>query len=104
MLEGTFGHVFKLIDVELPAQFPRMTYAEALRRYGSDKPDLRFEMELLDLSENLRNTDFAPLRRFWKTEAKLKQSSPAAKPIIRAKFWTNFRNLPNATARELWRG
>ena len=59
-IEGTFGHVFKLIDVDLPAQWPRMTYAEALRRYGSDKPDLRFEMELVDLSDELRDTDFAP--------------------------------------------
>ncbi len=59
-IEGMFGHVFKLIDVDLPAQWPRMTYAEALRRYGSDKPDLRFEMELTDLSDALRETDFAP--------------------------------------------
>ena len=59
-IEGMFGRVFKLIGVELPAKWPRMTYAEAMRRYGSDKPDLRFEMELVDLSENLRDTDFPP--------------------------------------------
>ena len=53
-MQGMFNHVFKLIDVELPAEWPRMTYAEAMRRYGSDKPDLRFEMELVDLSDNLR--------------------------------------------------
>ncbi|MDQ3713687.1 MAG: aspartate--tRNA ligase [Acidobacteriota bacterium] len=60
IIEGFFAHVFKLIDVELPAQFLRMTYAEAMRRYGSDKPDLRFEMELHDLSDGLKDTDFAP--------------------------------------------
>ncbi len=59
-IEGMFGHVFKLIGVDLPAQWPRMTHAEAMRRYGSDKPDLRFEMELIDLSDNLGDTDFAP--------------------------------------------
>ena len=59
-IEGMFGHVFKLIGVDLPAQWPRMTYAEAMRRYGSDKPDLRFEMELTDLSGELKDTDFAP--------------------------------------------
>ena len=59
-MEGMFGHVFKLIDVDLPAEWPRMTYAEAVERYGSDKPDLRFEMELIDLSEPLKSTDFAP--------------------------------------------
>jgi aspartyl-tRNA synthetase len=62
VIEGTFGNVWKLMNVELPEQWPRMTYAEAMRRYGSDKPDLRFEMELVDLSEELRDTDFAPFR------------------------------------------
>ena len=60
VIEGMFTSVLRLIDVELPAQFPRMTYAEAMRRYGSDKPDLRFEMELVDLSEVFQYTDFAP--------------------------------------------
>lgn len=59
-IQGMFNHVLKLINVELPAAWPRMTYAEAMRRYGSDKPDLRFEMELVDLSDHLRDTDFAP--------------------------------------------
>ncbi|HMT07619.1 MAG TPA: aspartate--tRNA ligase [Pyrinomonadaceae bacterium] len=59
-IQGMFNHVLKLIDVELPAVWPRITYAEAMRRYGSDKPDLRFEMELVDLSDDLRDTDFAP--------------------------------------------
>ena len=44
----------------LPTEWPRMTYAEAMRRYGSDKPDLRFGMELINLSEWLKGTDFAP--------------------------------------------
>ena len=72
IIEGTFGHVFKLIDIELPEQFPRITYAEALRRYGSDKPDLRFEMELVDLSEHLRDTDFAPFRSVLDAKGEVK--------------------------------
>jgi aspartyl-tRNA synthetase len=59
-MEGMFNHVLKLIDVNLPTEWPRMTYAEAMRRYGSDKPDVRFGMELQNLSENLNDTDFAP--------------------------------------------
>ncbi len=59
-IEGMFGHVFKLIGVDLPAQWPRMTLAEAMHRYGSDKPDLRFEMELVELSGELIGTDFEP--------------------------------------------
>jgi len=59
--EGLFARVFKLIDVDLPLPFPRFTYAEAMRRWGSDKPDLRIEgMELQDLSTVLAETDFAP--------------------------------------------
>jgi aspartyl-tRNA synthetase len=60
LVEGLFQRVFRVIGVELPAPFPRMAYAEAMRRYGSDKPDLRFGMELQDLSPSLRETTFAP--------------------------------------------
>ncbi|MDQ3253644.1 MAG: aspartate--tRNA ligase, partial [Acidobacteriota bacterium] len=60
LLEGLLARVFKLIGVELPSPFPRLTYAEAMRRYGSDKPDLRFEMELQDLASAVEGTDFAP--------------------------------------------
>jgi aspartyl-tRNA synthetase len=59
-MEGMFKHVLMLIGVNLPTEWPRMTYAEAMRRYGSDKPDLRFGMELQDLSTKLKDTDFAP--------------------------------------------
>ncbi len=72
VIEGFFAHVFKLIDVELPAQFPRMTYSEAMRRYGSDKPDLRFEMELQDLSGELKDTDFAPFAETLKNSGEVK--------------------------------
>lgn len=59
-LEGVLKEVFSLVEAEFPEKFPRMTYADAMRRYGSDKPDVRFEMELKDLSEDLQGTDFAP--------------------------------------------
>src|SRR6266566_3333203 len=59
--EGLFARVFKLIGVDLPTPFARFTYAEAMRSWGSDKPDLRIEgMELKDLSTVLHGTDFAP--------------------------------------------
>src|SRR6266404_1451498 len=59
--EGLFARVFKLIGVDLPLPFPRFSYAEAMRRWGSDKPDLRIEgMELKDLSTVLAGTTFAP--------------------------------------------
>lgn len=72
VIEGMFTSVLRLIDVELPNPFPRMTYAEAMRRYGSDKPDLRFEMELVDLSENFKNTDFAPFASVLENKGEIK--------------------------------
>lgn len=46
------------LDVALPDPFPTMTYAEAMLRYGSDKPDLRIDLELIELSEELANVEF----------------------------------------------
>ncbi len=61
-LEPMMAEIFKLIDVKIDLPFPRMTYAEAMRRYGSDKPDTRYGMELIDLSETFAETEFAPYR------------------------------------------
>ncbi len=61
LIEGLFVRVFRLIGVELPAPFPRFSFAEVMRRFGSDKPDLRIKgMELKDLSSALSGTTFAP--------------------------------------------
>jgi aspartyl-tRNA synthetase len=60
LIEGLLVRVFRLVGAELEAPFPRLTYAEALRRFGSDKPDLRFGMELQDLSPAVQGTTFAP--------------------------------------------
>ncbi len=46
------------LGVELPRPFPRMTYAEAMRRYGSDKPDMRFGMEIADISDLVSEVEF----------------------------------------------
>ncbi len=72
IIEGMFCSVLKLIGVELPNPFPRMTHSEALRRFGSDKPDLRFEMELQDLSETLKDTDFMPFKVVLETNGSIK--------------------------------
>src|SRR6185503_1276264 len=48
----------ELAGYQVPTPLPRMTYAEAMERYGSDKPDLRFGVELTDLTEYFAGTDF----------------------------------------------
>ncbi|OGT61415.1 MAG: aspartate--tRNA ligase [Gammaproteobacteria bacterium RIFCSPHIGHO2_12_FULL_43_28] len=55
MMRGLFS---SLLNVELPTPFPRMTYAEAINRYGSDKPDLRIPMELVDVGDLLKDVEF----------------------------------------------
>ena len=57
--EGLIQHLFReVIGVELDKQFPRMTYAEAMEKYGSDKPDIRFGMEFNDLTEKAQGNGF----------------------------------------------
>ncbi|OFT25345.1 aspartate--tRNA ligase [Brevibacterium sp. HMSC08F02] len=56
--EDILREVWALIDVELPASIPHMTYDEAMARYGSDKPDLRFGLELTELTEFFKDTPF----------------------------------------------
>ena len=57
--EGLIQHLFREVrGVELDAKFPRMTYAAAMEKYGSDKPDIRFGMEFNDLTEKAQGNGF----------------------------------------------
>ncbi len=57
--EGMIQHLFREVrGVELDAKFPRMTYAEAMEKYGSDKPDIRFELEFIDLNSAAKGKGF----------------------------------------------
>jgi aspartyl-tRNA synthetase len=59
LMEGLVRHLFKqVLNVELPNPMPRMTYAEAMRRFGSDKPDLRVPLELVDVADLVKGCDF----------------------------------------------
>ena len=59
MMEGLISYIFKgALDRDLEVPFKRLTWDEAMDRYGSDKPDLRFDMELLDMSEAVKGSDF----------------------------------------------
>jgi aspartyl-tRNA synthetase len=59
LMEGLVRHCFQeVLEVPLPNPFPRITYAEAMRRYGSDKPDLRVALELVDVADLVRDCDF----------------------------------------------
>lgn len=55
MMRGLFKEV---LNVDLPDPFPRMSYAEAMMRFGSDKPDLRIPLELIDVNDLMKNVEF----------------------------------------------
>jgi aspartyl-tRNA synthetase len=61
--EGMMAALWKeTLDVQLPLPFPRLTHAESMRLYGTDKPDLRFGLQVQDVTEALRNADFQIFR------------------------------------------
>ncbi len=61
--EGYIRRVFKdVLGVDIPTPFPRLTYNEVMERFGSDKPDLRYGMELFDLTDGLKNCGFSVFR------------------------------------------
>ena len=63
LIEGLLFRIFKETkNVEIPTPFPRMTYADAMDRFGSDKPDLRFGLEIKSLTEIFKDTQFKVFR------------------------------------------
>ena len=63
IVEGMFAHIFKkVLDKNLETPFLRITYADALEKYGTDKPDLRFGMEITDVQTVFEEIDFAPFK------------------------------------------
>ena len=57
--EALVSHIFKTVkNIDIPRPFPRITYAESMARYGNDRPDTRFNLELVDVSEIVKNTGF----------------------------------------------
>ena len=75
LMEGMMALIYREIKgVELPLPFPRLSYAEAMAKYGSDKPDTRFGLELVDLTDMLGRSEF-------KVFARTVQSGGAIKAI-----------------------
>ncbi|MCD7810634.1 MAG: aspartate--tRNA ligase [Ruminococcus sp.] len=62
-IEGFVQRLFKeILGVDIPLPLPKLTFADAMNRYGSDKPDTRFGMEIQDISETVRDIDFVVFR------------------------------------------
>jgi aspartyl-tRNA synthetase len=78
--EGLIKHLFKTVKGIDLGDFPRMTYAEAMQRYGSDKPDIRFDMEFVYLKEHTGGKDFVV---FDQAEAVIGIVAPGASEYTR---------------------
>ena len=63
LMEELTARMFKLGGIDLPRPFPKMTYEEAMERYGSDRPDLRFGMAFEDVTDLLRSTGYSVFRQ-----------------------------------------
>jgi len=61
LVEGLFARVFPLVGIEPPGEFPRLVYAEAMERFGSDRPDTRFALELVELAHLCEGCGFRVL-------------------------------------------
>ena len=62
LTEGLIAALWKEVGHDVPASFRRMTYADAMERFGSDRPDLRYELELFDATDVFRETEFTIAR------------------------------------------
>ena len=69
LMEEMIAFVFKnVLDKDVKTPFIKLTYNEAMERFGSDKPDLRFGLELIDVTEEVKNSQFKvllKLRKWW---------------------------------------
>lgn len=91
--------------MDIPTPFRRMTYREAMDRYGSDKPDLLLWAELIDLSDTLRGCGFKVFASALEEGGSVRASTSKAGPrSSRARKSTRLANMSRPIAPRVWRG
>jgi aspartyl-tRNA synthetase len=91
LVEGLFARIWReILGVELQLPFPRIDMQESLLRYGTDKPDLRYELEIADVSDALRST-----------QVKIFSSALADKGVVRAFAVPDGRDMPDRYLKHL---
>ena len=77
LVDGLFKHIYKKArNVNLKTPFPRLTYKESMEKYGSDKPDLRYDLELVDVSGVVKKSDFGVFKDVIKNGGIVKCINP----------------------------
>jgi len=72
LMEGLMKEIFKIVGVKVKTPFPRITYADALDKFGSDKPDVRFGLQLIDITETANKSSFKVFTETIKNGGKIK--------------------------------
>jgi len=91
LVEGLFARIWReILGVELKLPFPRLDMQESLLRYGTDKPDMRYELEIADVSETLQST-----------QAKVFSAALAGGGVVRGFAVPGGRNMPDRELKEL---
>ena len=99
MAEGLMARVFKeVMNIDIPLPFPRMKYDEAMLRYGVDKPDTRFGLELVDITSIVRGSDF---KVFGKAELVKAMRVPGGEKLTRKEIDTFTEYVKNYGAQGL---
>jgi len=95
--------VFAVIGTKLQRPFSRLTYAEAMEKYGSDKPDLRVPFEMRDLTPIGRELSSEMLKGVFAAGGELKGLLiPGAGGLSRGANWTSWATKPNPWAPKAW--
>jgi len=84
--ESVLGPAFAAGGVDLPTPFPRLTYDEAIARFGTDRPDMRFGMEIRDLGDALRGTEFKVFRGVLESGGVVRGINAGAHELSRAEL------------------
>ena len=106
LMEELIRHCFRtILDVELPDPLPRLSYHEAVSRYGIDRPDLRIDLELTDLTDWMKTVEFKVFpRRPMTPKAGSRPCAYRAEAICRGRRLTSIPNLSANTAPGVWPG
>ena len=103
IMEGMMKALFRdTLGIELNPPFPRLTYEEAMARYGVDNPDVRFGLEMTDVSGILKNTEFKAFADHCSGGESSKLSR--CPKIFPVRIWTTFMNLPAGWGPRDWTG
>jgi aspartyl-tRNA synthetase len=103
--EGMIKNIFKVTrDIDIAPPFNRITYEESMRRFGCDRPDTRFGLELIDLTETLRGCGFKVFNQLLKKAEQYRPLTPKDATLFLVRIWITSRNMRADSEPKAWPG